>query len=331
MIPVAMLVACGGETSERVGTVSGELTWHAEFPDGGRCSYARTFEGVEDRSAPWLCPECDIVWRVERVGFSGEDCYARLGVSDPAEVEWLGWGGGRLFRSPQINARLFDSGAARLVDEALEVEHETEDETGAGVVQLGITGRLHMGETRADPMHGYDPPRRYACGWDRADPPDYAGPWTVQRGEVVPDGWFFDRCGEPVRLHDLEGRYLIVDVAAADCPPCVEMARTEGQFVESMRDRGVEVEVVTLLAPTLGAVLDPTPQEILEAWSDTFGIEAPVLADRGWGLFVAGLSVPTFGYPTSVVVGPDLRVLDVAVGFSDWKPFRERILDHAGR
>jgi len=78
-------------------------------------------------------------------------------------------------------------------------------------------------------MHGYDPPRRYACGWDRADPPDYAGPWTVQRGEVVPDGWFFDRCGEPVRVRAripamglgagaLEAEVTLVYERLGECP-----------------------------------------------------------------------------------------------------------------
>lgn len=328
---LAAALACGDRSMERVGTIEGEMTWEAGFPDGSRCGYTRTFQGIEDRSAPWLCPECEVIWRVDLVGFEGEPCYARLQVPSPAEVEWLGWGGGRFYRAPRINGRLFETGDARMVGEALEVEDDTWDETGAGKVTFGITGTFRLGHTHADPMHGFEPPRRYACGWNRADPRAYDGDWTVARGRTVPDGWFHDPCGEPVRLHDLKGRYLVVDVAATDCPPCVEMARTEAAFVDRMRREGLEVEVVTLLAPTLGAVLDPTPQVLLEAWSDTFGHGAPVLADRGWGVFVAGRSVATFGYPTSVIVAPDLSVIDVLVGFADWEPFVGRIRTHAGR
>lgn len=332
VIPVMIAaIGCGGREVERVGTVDGALTWEVELPDGSRCSYTRSFQGVEDRSAPWLCPECDVIWRVDRVGFEGEDCYARLQVPAPSEVEWLGWGGGTFYRAPRINGRLFETGAARVVEDTLEVTHATEDETGVGLVKLGITGAFRLGHAQADPMHGFAPPRRYACGWERSDPRGYGGDWTLQLGEAVPDGWFRDQCGEPVRLHDLKGRYLVLDVAASDCPPCVEMARTEAAFVEQMRQEGLEVEVVTLLAPTLGAVLDPTPLPLLEAWSDTFGNGTPVLSDRGWGVFVAGRAVGTFGYPTSVIVAPDLSVIDVTVGFADWAPFVARIREHAGR
>ena len=68
-------------TGERA-TLEGDVTWAVDFgPDSeaagmADCSYTRHYSGAEDRSAPWLCPECDTVFQLDVELTSGRtDCY----------------------------------------------------------------------------------------------------------------------------------------------------------------------------------------------------------------------------------------------------------------
>lgn len=315
-------------------TLDGALTWEARFEDGTRCTYTRTYRGVEDRSAPWLCPGCDIVWRADLVDFEGGDCLARVSDRDPAPVEWLGMGPDGWYRSTLAHSQLTLQGTVERDNAQLRVSHagsSSELATGASVA-LEIVGELDLDRDLGDPLHGWSTPAVYTCGWPSSHLPSYEGPWTVTVGEMLPDGWFRDRCDQPVRLHDFAGRYLVIDISASDCGPCQVMAATERDFLAKMRTTGLPVEVVTLIVPSLSAILDPAPIRLLEQWSDHFDIRSPVLGDRGWGLFVAGPAASRdFGYPTSVIVGPTLEVLDVSVGFGSWDYHEKQILQHARR
>jgi hypothetical protein len=78
-------------------TVSGDITWQVTFDATAQgagatdCSYTRHYEGVEDRSAPWLCPTCEAMFRADvEVTAGRQDCYAQVSSSDPAPVEWIG-------------------------------------------------------------------------------------------------------------------------------------------------------------------------------------------------------------------------------------------------
>src|SRR5262245_46892447 len=52
-------------------TISGDATWQVTFDDAAKavgatdCSYTRHYEGVEDRSAPWLCPACEVIFHAD--------------------------------------------------------------------------------------------------------------------------------------------------------------------------------------------------------------------------------------------------------------------------
>jgi hypothetical protein len=105
-----------------------------------------------------------------------------------------------------------------------------------------------------------------------------------------------------------------------DCPPCQTMAGEEEQFIADMAAQGITVHVVTLLAPSLMNVVGETTQGNLNTWIDNFELKAPVLADRGWGLamFEQVIALDQIGYPSWVVVNPDLVVLDYASGYDNF-------------
>jgi hypothetical protein len=147
----------------------------------------------------------------------------------------------------------------------------------------------------------------------------------------VPDGIFKDACEETVRIHDFAGSYFFVDMSARDCPPCQQMAGGEAAFIETMKAQGIDVHVITLLAPSLGVPLGETTTTMLQQWIDGYELPSPVLADRGWGLTIFLQAIEDPGYPSWVLVAPDLTVVDFGTGFAGWGERETAILNHAGQ
>ena len=307
-----------GEWGDAVFAISGTLTWTLDFADDALdCSYTRTYSGTEDRSEPWTCPDCAVQFEAA-VEFDGIDCYDSLGTgTEPSSVEYLGVAAdGSFHRASAVNYPMVEQGTAELAGDVLTIHNEDMPDDQSYV--LTVDGTLERELSDADPLEGWTSPETYACGWPSSDLPPYEGPWTVQ-GDALPDGWFLDACGEPVRLHDFAGNYLVIDIAATDCGPCQEMASAAPAFEEDMAARGLNVYGITLLAPSLAAILDDTSPSTLDAWSDAFDLHSPVLGDRGWGYNVLGsyVGIENFAYPTWAVVTPDLEVISAGTGYGD--------------
>lgn len=320
--------------------LTGGITWAMDFDAEAEaagfvdCEYGRTYTAIEDTSAPWLCPDCDTMFRADVTMVDGwEACYQQI-ATDPEPQEWLGFGGGRFYRAPFPNTPNSDQGEATTDGETISTLNAPEpyELPDGGTFGFHIVGEFTVGEGTGDPQNGWVVDGASGCGWERHDPPEYTGDWTLAVGETVPDGWFLDQCEDVVRLHDFLGRYVVVDVSAMDCGPCQSMAASEPDFVADAEAAGIAVEVVTLLAPSLSAVLDPATQADLQTWVDAYDLHAPVLQDRGWGYAVVGAHQgEDFGYPSSVLVAPDGEVLSVHTGFGGWDDVLAAITAHAGR
>ncbi len=329
----------GGPPIEQTrGTANGDVTWTVTFDADAQaagatdCTYTRHYEAIQDQSAPWLCPACDIVFHADVEMTAGQqDCFAQISPdAPPQESEWIGFAGNTYYRGVGIN--MTEQGTLAGDATMKSLTHAVPDLVAplGGTFSFTIAGNFTLGEEDGDPMHGFVPPATYACGWPKASPPAYTGDYTLAVGSTVPDGLFMDRCGETVRLHDFQGSYLLVEMGARDCPPCQAMAAEEEQFIADMAAQGITVYVVTLLAPSLSNTLGETTQPMLETWTNTYALTSPVLADRGWGL---SMFVPIYeaetGYPSIAVVAPDLTVLHEQVGFGSFDEIETMILADA--
>ena len=321
-------------------TITGDITWVVDFDavaegNGATdCSYTRHYVGVEDESAPWLCPSCTIMFRADVEMTAGlQDCFPQVSAATPPPVEWLGYSAdGAFWRSSGFpmteqgtttpTATGFDT-ANVLLDQPID--------TG-GVLAFDIAGSMTVDEDDGDPLAGWRPPASYACGWPKADPPPYQGDYLVVPGQTVPDGVFKDACDEVVRLHDFRGSYLLIDMSARDCPPCQLWASQEDAFATSMHAQGIDVHVVTLLAPSLNDVIGETTLGMLTYWTNKYALSSPVLADRAWGLamFEPALGVDNVAYPSWVLVRPDLSVVSFGAGFASFAEFETAIVADAG-
>lgn len=316
-------------------TVSGTITWNVDFNAAGEaaggtdCAYTRTYAGVEDNSAPWLCPECESVFLADVTLSEGRtECYDQVTTAAPGETEWLGFGGGVWYRGS--GGWLTERGPAMRDGDSFNVSQAVSDTESGGDFAFDIQGTLGVGVQQGDPFAGWSPAETYECGWPKADPAPYEGDYVAALGATLPDGVFHDVCEDVVRLHDFAGAYLVVEISAMDCPPCQAAAGQEEAFVAAMADEGLPVHVITMLAPSLSDTAGTPTTGELEEWIEAFDLHSPVLADRVWGLSVVGQHADDFGYPTFLVVAPDLEILHIGVGFSSYDEFAEVIRADAG-
>ena len=301
--------------------LEGSVTWSLNPTNGQSCSYVATYAATEDLSHPWTCPECQVQF-VADVSADDEACYRKVNGALP-EREYLGFGAGSAFyRQTAANFPLDMFGSYSVDEDVLSIHASLESDDGSSLFAQGTLDRTPVS---SDGWNGFNPPSTYACGWPKADPPAYEGLWEFHINQTIPDGWFLDTCGEPVRLHDLTGTYLVIDVSAVDCPPCQLMASEAHAFEVAMAKEGIDVRSVTLLAPSLSAILDDTPIETLEAWVESYGVTSPVLADRGWGYAILHRFLGQNNYPTWAVISPDLRSISIGSGFESYDPIENGI------
>jgi hypothetical protein len=295
--------------------VEGSLTSSLHDAGGDDCAFVTTYAATQDWSQPWTCPECEAQF-VADVTVDDEACYRRVHGNLP-EREYIGVAPNDTFlRATQANFPLQPVGFSSLDGDELSIDEALTSDDGS---TLTVEGTLTRTPTDADPWHGFAPPNAYACGWPKADPPTYDGPWEYHVNQTIPDGWFKDTCDESVRLHDLAGGYLVIDVSAVDCAPCQLMASKEAAFTSAFAKEGIDVKSVTLLAPSLSAILDDTPIETLETWKKTYGVSGLVLADRGWGYAIPEKFLGAKNYPTWTVISPDLRAIAIGSGFESYQ------------
>ena len=306
------------------GTLDGSITWSVDFDADAEatgvtdCTYTRTYDGSEDTSLPWLCPTCSLLCVADVAIIDGQDCYDSVSTSTPSPTEWVGYADGLWYRAS--TSSLTERGPATLDGDTLTVSQVSEPTSAAGgTVSYTLSGTFTLGEEPGAADHGVAPSATYTCGWPQADPPPYTGDYSLSVGAELPDGLFPDVCGDMVRLHDLTETFLVVDVSAMDCGPCRSAAEDEESFVAAMAEEGIDVVVVTLLAPSLSLTSGTPTTAELQDWIDTYDLHGPVLGDRLWGLSVVGTATgDDFGYPAFVVVDPDRTVLDIHVGYSSF-------------
>ena len=122
--------------------------------------------------------------------------------------------------------------------------------------------------------------------------------------QAVLDGATFQTLdGEPVRLSDFEGQFVVVDFWETWCSPCMEVFPAMQELEDEYGDR------FTMLAVNLGKVDDlETVKEFKENNPYTFAylIDTEQAYDR--------FQIP--GIPFKVMVGPDGQVLKAEMGSS---------------
>jgi len=97
-------------------------------------------------------------------------------------------------------------------------------------------------------------------------------PIGIQKGNVAPDFELKNLAGESIKLSDLRGKKVIVNMWATWCPPCRAEMPDMQRIFEKYKDDGVAI---------LGVNLTKSEQrpENVAAFLEEFGITFPVVLD----------------------------------------------------
>ncbi len=323
-------------------TLSGSADWTLDFDAEAEalgyadCSYHREYpEMVEVAGHEWSCPDCDWFTLGEASITEGyESCYLLISTSDAVRGEHLGLGevDGALhfWRSGSENVALGDMGPVTGTGTAGDpygVAWADDSElSGGGSFTLSATGSFVTGE-RADveiPDLSAALDTASSCGWPMCNPGGPTESYVLATGSTFPNARLVDQCDEQVDIWDFWGRYLVIDSSAPDCGPCIAIAQEEAAWVAEMRAAGVEVEWITLLNSTLGAINLPATSEQVDEWIEGTGTTGAVLQDEGFAYAVmpayAGYE-SGMSYPTMMVVNADMKLIGWDGGYNADDPF----------
>jgi hypothetical protein len=318
LLGLAALAACSGDGGARLATASLTLADTVALDDGSSCAFSAALDGVEDDSTPWLCPSCLTTYVAPLSFITGADCLSPLFPGGAPPSLLFGWSSDGHF--------LYGFGDS------------------AAAPSASATVQSRLGNAAGDRLHGQVPPPSYDCGWPSAARPPFSGSYQPQLGDPLPDAVLDDQCGQPLRLFDLAGNYLVLHMNQSDmpdyapCAPCQVAAAGQAQFEADMTALGIPTFVVSLLVPTNDDSELSPPQDRLQRWMMQEKVSGPVLADRGFGPTVvgpvaAGGDATAVSYPSLVLVGRDGTILWGSVGYDPmmWSDLETRIVADAAQ
>ena len=125
---------------------------------------------------------------------------------------------------------------------------------------------------------------------------DGAGPMPGQVGATAPDYGAIELDGDSIRLADLRGDVVLLNVWATWCHPCREEIPALQALHEQHAGRGLQVVGVSVDA---GGLADA---DRVRAFADEFGVTYPIWLDPNERV---AREFFTIGVPTTVLIGRD--------------------------
>ena len=138
---------------------------------------------------------------------------------------------------------------------------------------------------------------------------------AAESADLFPDFTLTDQYGNTHTLSEYQGKYVFLNFWATWCPPCkAEMPDFE-ELYHAMGENEADLIILGICAPG-------TPHEDSEIRTakdvlpvlEELGVTYPVLMDTDAALFDEYITV---GYPTSLFIDPEGRLIDTAVGMID--------------
>ncbi|HEY3122428.1 MAG TPA: TlpA disulfide reductase family protein [Thermoanaerobaculia bacterium] len=145
----------------------------------------------------------------------------------------------------------------------------------------------------------------------------FSGRLRAQGNEVFPDLEFAGEEGGTIRLSELKGNVVLLNVWATWCGPC----KMELPIVQRMYDRYSDRNFVVL------AVNVDADRKRVQPFMKRYNISLPVYSAAPEDV----AQMTAMGIPSTFILGPNRALIDMAVGFSPeveerWKKVIEKHL-----
>ena len=127
-----------------------------------------------------------------------------------------------------------------------------------------------------------------------------------QVGMAMADFTLPDLQGHTVRLSDLRGRVVFINVWATWCSPCVEEMPTIQKLYDRLHARGLQV---------LSVSIDALGEQVVAPFMQAHQLSFPVLLDAR---SIIERLYQTGGVPESFIVDKQGRLIEKVVGPRDW-------------
>ena len=136
-----------------------------------------------------------------------------------------------------------------------------------------------------------------------------AGLWAALRAPVglpaAPSFVLPDLTGKVVRMDDLRGKVVVLNLWATWCKPCIEEMPTLDALARKMGGRDFVLLAISE---------DENPQNV-RPWIEERGLAFPVLLDEHANV---GAALGITGYPETFIVDRTGRIVHHHVGYRDW-------------
>lgn len=137
-------------------------------------------------------------------------------------------------------------------------------------------------------------------------------PTPIAVGEMAPDFTLPTLDGEQVTLSDLKGQVVVLDFWATWCGPCKIALPKLQEFANWVKENNQPVKVYAVDVWERGESAEAIEEKVREFWTEN-KYTMPTLLD------FEGKAIQKYGFssiPTTVVVGPDGKIVKIHVGFS---------------
>jgi len=137
----------------------------------------------------------------------------------------------------------------------------------------------------------------------------------VEVGTTAPDFAARDLEGNPVRIADLRGHVVLLNIWATWCPPCLEEMPSMQRLHEEFGDRGLHIVAVSIDAPLGRVDVGGRPGGNVEAFAQEMGLTFPLWLDPAGDIQRV---YRTTGVPESFVIDRQGAIVKKVIGATEW-------------
>lgn len=137
----------------------------------------------------------------------------------------------------------------------------------------------------------------------------------VEVGTPAPDFAAQNLKGEPVRLQDLRGEVVLLNIWATWCPPCKEEMPSMQRLHERLGDDGLKIVAVSIDAAPGGLDSAGRPGGDVEEFAREMGLTFGIWLDPSADI---ERIYRTTGVPESFVIDRDGTIVKKVIGATEW-------------